>query len=66
MVGGHCKREICKMVYEKNKEGEIYFICDKCNLAYHEKEKAEQCEKWCNENPGSCDPNAVKFSVELD
>ena len=54
------------MVYEKNKEEKIYFVCDKCNLAYTEKEKAEQCEKWCKENPGSCDPNAVKFSVELN
>lgn len=54
------------MVSEKNKDGKDYFVCDECGLAYAEKEKAEQCEAWCNKNSGSCNPEVVEFSVKID
>ena len=53
------------MVSEKNKDGKTYFVCDECELAYTEKDKAEQCENWCKKNPGSCSPEVVKFSVKI-
>ncbi|MCD6495683.1 MAG: hypothetical protein J7K54_00245 [Candidatus Aenigmarchaeota archaeon] len=53
------------MVSKKVRNGRTYFLCDMCGLAYGEMEKAVQCESWCREHPGSCNPDVVKFAVQL-
>ncbi len=54
------------MVSEKQKDNKTYYMCDICKLAYKKKEMALKCESWCKDNPGSCNPDVVKFAVDID
>ena len=38
------------MVKEISKDGNTYYLCGICILAYRERHQAEECEKACNDN----------------
>ena len=54
------------MVKEQHKDNEKLFQCEECGLHYDEenKEKAEECEKWCKEHHNSCNPDIIKYAIE--
>lgn len=54
------------MVSIKVKSGKEFFVCDTCGLIYKDKKTAEKCQTWCENNPGSCNPNVIQLSVELE
>ncbi len=43
-------------------EDSKYFMCEKCSLAYLDKNKAEKCEKWCKKYH-SCNLKITKYTV---
>lgn len=52
------------MVKETNLENEIVFKCEKCGWLYRDKEIAEKCQDWC-ENNESCNLEYQKKSIKL-
>lgn len=38
------------------------FLCEECNLLYHEEELAVRCEEWCREKK-SCNLEITKHAV---
>ena len=41
------------MIKEKQISDKLILICDVCELGYLDKETAEKCKEWCNNN-GTC------------
>jgi hypothetical protein len=38
------------VIKEVEKEGESFYICEECGLAYREKIWAEKCERFCSKH----------------
>jgi len=53
-----------KIVKEVEKEGKKYYVCTACNFAYIEKEWAEKCQAFCEENK-SCSLEITKHAVKI-
>ncbi|MBR9675424.1 hypothetical protein GOV05_00255 [Candidatus Woesearchaeota archaeon] len=54
------------MVSEKSKDGKTYYLCDICKLVYESKELALQCEEWCKNHPGTCNPEVAKYALNTE
>ena len=54
------------MVTKKEQDGNVYYICSLCGVAYAEKEWAKKCTEWCAENPGTCSIEVVRHAVQLE
>ncbi|MBR9691573.1 hypothetical protein GOV06_02205 [Candidatus Woesearchaeota archaeon] len=52
------------MVKEQIKNNKTFYICEKCNFAYKEKELAEKCEAFCKKNH-QCNIKITKHAVKL-
>lgn len=52
------------MVKELRKNGDIFYLCEACKLAYLEKELAERCQRWC-EQYQSCNLEIVRYAVPI-
>ena len=53
------------MVKEKNISGKTLYICEACGFAYEQKERAQQCQAWCEEH-NSCNLDITQHAVPLE
>jgi len=51
------------MVKEVSKEGKTIFQCEACGMFFKERELAEKCEKFCNENK-ACSIEITKHAIK--
>jgi len=52
------------MVKEIKKGSQRMYVCEACGLAYEEREWAEKCQKWCQENQ-SCNIEITAHAVPI-
>ena len=52
------------MVQERNLEGEIVFMCEKCGWYYKDEELAKKCESWCKKHK-TCNMEYQKHAIKL-
>ncbi len=53
------------MVKEMEKNGKPRYVCEECGYAYEEKEWAEKCQQWCQQNQ-SCNIEITEHSIPLE
>lgn len=53
------------MVKELRKDRQTLYVCASCGFAYKEKELAEKCQQWCEQNQ-SCNLEITQYAVPLE
>ncbi len=53
------------MVKERNLEGEIVYMCEKCGWFYRDREMANKCESWCKKHR-ACNLKYYKFAIKIN
>lgn len=53
------------MVREMQKNDQTIYICEECGFAYKEKEWAEKCQQWCQQNH-SCNLEIIQHGGPLE
>ncbi len=53
------------MVKVSHKGDSTLYLCEECGFAYKEKEWAEKCQQWC-EQQQSCNLEITQYAVPLE